>query len=78
MSYRQFGVYNIVGGCAWVLSCTLAGFLFGNIPIVKDNFSLVVLGIVGVSVLPIVWEAVRSRARRRAAATASEDGNHPN
>lgn len=76
MSYRQFGVYNIVGGCAWVLSCTLAGFLFGNIPIVKDNFSLVVLGIVGVSVLPIVWEAVRSPDRRRAASNG--DGDHPN
>lgn len=68
MSYRQFGLYNIVGGCTWVLSCTIAGFLFGNIPIVKNNFSLVVLGIVGVSALPIVWEAARSHARRKAAA----------
>lgn len=77
MSYRQFGLYNIVGGCAWVLSCTIAGFLFGNIPVVKNNFSLVVLGIVGVSVLPIAWEAFRSRARRRAAASANEDGDAP-
>ena len=76
MSYRQFGVYNIVGGCAWVLSCTLAGYLFGSREIVKNNFPLVVLGIVGVSVLPIVWEAVRSRARRRVAAT--ENGDRPN
>ena len=78
MSYRQFGVYNIVGGCAWVLSCTLAGYLFGSREIVKNNFPLVVLGIVGVSVLPIVWEAVRSRARRRAEVTATEDGDRPN
>lgn len=78
MSYRQFGVYNVVGGCAWVLSCTLAGFLFGNIPIVKDHFSLVVLGIVGVSVLPIVWEAVRSRARCRAVSTPPENSEQPN
>lgn len=77
MSYRQFGVYNIVGGCAWVFSCTFAGFLFGNIPVVKENFSLVVLGIVGVSVLPIVWEAARSRARRQATA-ASTTNPHPN
>ena len=78
MSYRQFGVYNIVGGCAWVLSCTIAGFLFGNISIVKNNFSLVVIGIVGFSVLPIVWEAVRANARRRAASTTTDNGDRPN
>lgn len=66
MSYRQFGLYNIVGGCAWVLSCTSAGYFFGSREIVKNNFPLVVLGIVGVSILPIVWEALRGRARRRA------------
>ncbi len=64
MSYRQFGVYNIVGGCAWVLSCTTAGYLVGNIPWVKENFSRVVIGIVLVSVLPIVWEAARNRWQR--------------
>ncbi len=64
MSYRQFGVYNIVGGCAWVLVCTTAGFLVGNIPWVKENFSRVVIGIVVVSVLPIVWEAARNRLQR--------------
>ncbi len=67
MSYRQFGFYNIVGGCAWVLSCTSAGYFFGSQEIVKKNFPLVVLGIVFVSVLPIAWEAFRSRARRKAA-----------
>lgn len=65
MSYRQFGVYNIVGGCAWVLACTTAGYLVGNISWVKANFSRVVIGIVIVSVLPIVWEAVRNRVQRR-------------
>ncbi len=64
MSYRQFGVYNVVGGCAWVLTCTTAGFLVGNIPWVKENFSRVVIGIVLVSVLPIVWEAARNRLQR--------------
>lgn len=78
MSYRKFGVYNIVGGCAWVLICTLFGFVFGNIPVVKNNFSLVVLGIVGFTTLPIVWEATRSRARRQAAATATKDSNRAN
>ena len=73
MSYRQFGFYNIVGGCAWVLSCTSAGYFFGSREIVKKNFPLVVLGIVFVSVLPIAWEAFRSRARRKAAAVSAAD-----
>ena len=64
MSYRQFGVYNVVGGCAWVLACTIAGYLVGNISWVKENFSRVVIGIVVVSVLPIVWEAARNRLQR--------------
>ena len=66
MGYRQFVIYNLVGGCAWVLVCTLAGYLFGNIPIVKNNFSLVVIGIVVVSVLPMVWEVALGYRRRRA------------
>lgn len=73
MSYRQFGFYNIVGGCAWVLSCTSAGYFFGSREIVKKNFPLVVLGIVIVSILPIAWEAFRSRARRKAAAVSAAD-----
>jgi membrane-associated protein len=73
MSYRQFGIYNIVGGCAWVLTCTTAGYLFGNIPLVKKHFSLVVIGIVLVSLLPVVWEAARSRLQRRSATSASQD-----
>ena len=67
MSYRQFGFYNIVGGCVWVLSCTSAGYFFGSREIVKDNFPLVVIGIVGVSVLPMVWEFFRARARSKSA-----------
>lgn len=65
MSYRQFVIYNIAGGCAWVLACTMAGFLFGNIPVVKNNFSLVVIGIVGLSVLPIAWEAFAGYRRQK-------------
>jgi membrane-associated protein len=48
--------------------CTGAGYLFGNIPIVKENFELVVLGIIGVSVLPIVFEVVRAYSKREASA----------
>jgi membrane-associated protein len=61
MNYRQFVYYNIVGGIAWVWLCTLAGYLFGNIPIVKENFELVVVGIIVVSVLPLVFEYLQSR-----------------
>ena len=65
MNYPQFLYYNVVGGLAWVLICTLAGYFFGNVPIVKKNFELVVVGIVLISVLPVAWEVWA--ARRRAA-----------
>ena len=64
MSYPAFAFYNIAGGLAWVGLCLGSGYLFGNVPIVKDNFSLVALGIVAVSVLPMVIEYFRHRARR--------------
>ncbi len=53
MNYRYFLNYNLLGATVWVLLCTLAGYFFGNIPIVKDNFSIVVLGIIFVSVIPM-------------------------
>ena len=77
MSYRQFAVYNIVGGCAWVLICTMAGYVFGNIPVIKNNFSLVVIGIVFVSVLPIAWEAFASYRRSRTTTPVSESSDAP-
>jgi membrane-associated protein len=64
MRYGRFMAYNVVGGVAWVMICTVAGYLFGNLPVVRDNFSLVVLGIVFVSVLPAVFEIVRARRAR--------------
>jgi membrane-associated protein len=65
MHYPQFLFYNVVGGLAWVLICTLAGYFFGNFPVVKENFELVVVGIVVVSVLPIAWEMWAARRRDR-------------
>jgi membrane-associated protein len=67
MPYRTFAFYNITGAVAWVGICAGAGYLFGNIPVVKENFELVVLGIVGVSVLPIVFELLKMRGRQPAA-----------
>lgn len=59
MPYRDFAIYNILGAILWVGVCVGAGLLFGNIPVVKQNFELVVLGIVAVSLLPIVIEIAR-------------------
>jgi membrane-associated protein len=64
MSYSSFAFYNVVGAAAWVGICVGAGWLFGNIPVVKDNFSLITIGIVFVSVLPIVIEIVKARRTR--------------
>jgi membrane-associated protein len=61
MSYPAFALYNVTGAVAWVGLCTAAGYLFGNVPIVKENFSLVVIGIVILSVLPMVVEYLRYR-----------------
>jgi membrane-associated protein len=66
MSYGRFMAYNAVGGAAWVLLCTLAGYLFGNLPFVRQNFSLVVLAIIFLSLLPAVWEIWQVRKRSRA------------
>jgi membrane-associated protein len=58
MSYRRFVVYNFAGGLAWVLICLWSGYFFGQWPVVKNNFEMVVLGIIVVSVLPMVVEFV--------------------
>ena len=59
MKYNQFVSYNIIGGVMWVLLATLAGYFFGNISFVRENFSLVVLGIVGISILPMLVPLVK-------------------
>ena len=66
MSYPKFLTYNIVGAVIWVVMFVLGGYFFGNIPTVRQNFSLVILAIIAISVLPIVIEAVRSRRSRPA------------
>ena len=63
MTASTFVTYNVAGAIIWVVVCAGAGYLFGNVPIIKDNFSLVAIGIVLVSVLPIVIEFLRSRRR---------------
>lgn len=65
MSYGQFAFYNVFGGALWVVVCVGAGYLFGAIPIVQKNFEFVVLGIIAVSILPMVIEYFRHRAASR-------------
>lgn len=61
MNYSLFLTYNVLGAALWVGLLTYAGYFFGEIPIVKRNFSLVVLGIIFVSILPAVFEVVRTK-----------------
>ena len=61
MSYRRFIAYNVVGGIAWVLGFVLLGYFFGNLPVVRKNFSLVILAIIVLSIMPIVIEWLRHR-----------------
>src|SRR3989344_69941 len=56
MTYGKFITYNVAGGIAWVATCLYAGFFFGNLPFVKNNFSAVILGIIFVSILPGIVE----------------------
>ncbi len=68
MRYGKFIGYNVVGGLVWTSGFTFAGYFFGNIPIVRDNFGLVVIAIIVISVLPVVYELLQHRLRPRQAA----------
>ena len=68
MSYGYFITYNIVGGVTWVLLFTLAGYLFGNIPFVKENFEYVIIVIILISVLPMVYEWIKAKRETQAEA----------
>jgi membrane-associated protein len=64
MNYRYFFIYNVIGAALWVGICTIAGYFFGNIPIIKDNFSTVLLIIIFVSVLPAIIGIMKSRSKK--------------
>ena len=64
MTSHSFVFYNAIGAVGWVVLCVGAGLLFGNVPVIKQNFSLVTIGIVFVSLLPLVVEFTRSRLKR--------------
>ena len=65
MPYRSYVTYNILGAVAWAGLCIGAGYLFGNVPVVKNNFSLVAIGIVIMSLLPAIIAWLRARRRPR-------------
>jgi membrane-associated protein len=61
MSYGHFIAYNVIGGLLWVSLFTFGGFFFGNLPVVKHNFSIVIFAIIAISVVPAVIEYLRER-----------------
>ena len=72
MKYRAFAMFNVSGGIAWVSSFILTGFFFGNMPIVKRNFHIVIFAIIFVSLLPTVIEVLRARASKGNAPSSAE------
>jgi membrane-associated protein len=66
MNYPRFFLYNVLGSLLWVGVCGLGGFLFGNIPIVKKNFEIAIMGIIAISVLPMAIEYLRHRQSEKA------------
>lgn len=61
MSYRNFLRYNVIGGIAWVSGLTLLGYFFGNLDFVRKNFEIVIFGIIGISLLPMIIELLRAK-----------------
>lgn len=71
MTYWKFISYNVIGGIAWPAACVYAGYFFGNIPIVRRHFTLVILAIIFVSILPGIIEYLRHRSR-----SSTTEGSH--
>jgi membrane-associated protein len=67
MSYPRFAAFNVIGGVIWVAGFVYLGHAFGNLPVVKKNFQYVILGIIILSVMPIVIEFWRARRNRASA-----------
>lgn len=67
MSYGVFVVYNVVGGAVWCAVCVFSGYFFGNLPLVKNNFTAVILLIIFLSILPAIIEFIQTYRRRAAA-----------
>ena len=68
MDYGRYIRFCVIGAIVWVVSITLLGYFFGNLPVVQNNFELVVFGIIGLSVLPMVWQVVKRKFLKKATA----------
>jgi len=68
MDFRRFMIFTAIGGILWAVGVTLAGYFLGTIPFVKENIEAILLLVVLVSVLPIIWEFIKHRREKRAAA----------
>jgi membrane-associated protein len=77
MTYWKFASYNVIGAVAWISLCLFAGYFFGGLPFVKENFEWVLIAIVLISVLPAVWEWWRVRRDRARAANRLNAELHP-
>lgn len=64
MSYPKFIRYNVIGALVWVIGLTLLGYFFGNLPFVRNNFETVIFGIIGLSLVPMVVEYIKSRRKK--------------
>lgn len=73
MTYSKFILYNVVGGIAWVGLFTLMGYFFGNLPFVQENFEYVVIGIIAISLVPMVWEFLAEKMRSRKESAGAAD-----
>jgi membrane-associated protein len=67
MRYRKFVLFSALGSMAWIGSLTVAGYLFGNIPVVKNNLTLIIVGIIVISLLPAISEFIRHRKSKQSA-----------
>ncbi len=64
MNYQKFIRFNVIGGCLWVTGLVLTGYFFGNFSLVQKNFEIVVVGIIGLSLLPVIIETIRAKFKK--------------
>ena len=67
MNYKTFIKYNVIGGFVWVFGLTLLGYFFGNMPVVQENFETVIIGIILISILPMIWEFISAKIKKNKA-----------
>ncbi|HZH55131.1 MAG TPA: DedA family protein [Sphingobacteriaceae bacterium] len=64
MNYSKFASYNVIGAILWILSFSFLGYFFGSIPVIRNNFSLVIFAIIGLSILPPLIEIIREKYKK--------------